>query len=302
MAWLQLKLLSQADEAERLSDLLTEVGAVSVTFVDAADQPLFEPLPGETPLWEQTLVTGLFSAEVNTEALIGELQRHWGDTPLPAYRWEGLEDQDWERVWLEHFRPMPFGERLWIIPTGFTPPDAEAVNIHLDPGLAFGTGTHPTTAMCLRWLDRHPPGGQSVIDYGCGSGILAIAAARLGASHVIATDIDPQALLATNDNAEQNGVANVIETCLPGAMPQVTVDLLLANILAGPLQQLAIDFARYTRPGGELLLAGLLEPQADALMQHYSQWFDIRVDQQVENWVCLHGVRLETVACEKPQA
>jgi ribosomal protein L11 methyltransferase len=302
VAWLQLKLLSQADQAERLSDLLTDVGAASVTFLDAADQPLFEPLPGETPLWEQTLVIGLFSAEVDTEALIGELQRLWGEQPLPAYRWEGLEEQDWERVWLEHFRPMPFGDKLWIIPTGFTPPDASAVNIHLDPGLAFGTGTHPTTAMCLRWLDRHPPLNQSVIDYGCGSGILAIAAAMLGASHIIATDIDPQALLATTDNARQNHVAEAIETCLPSAMPEVSVDLLLANILAGPLKQLAGDFARYTRPGGELLLAGLLEEQAEALMAHYSQWFAMTIDQQVEQWVCLHGVRLDSTTCEKPPA
>lgn len=296
MAWLQLKLLSQANEAERLSDLLTEVGAVSVTFLDAADQPLFEPLPGETPLWDQTLVIGLFTADIDTEALIGQLQQQWGTTPLPSYRWEALEDQDWERVWLEHFKPMSFGKRLWIIPSGFTPPDANAVNIHLDPGLAFGTGTHPTTAMCLRWLDRNPPQGQQVIDYGCGSGILAVAAAKLGAGNVIATDIDPQALLATQDNASQNNIENKIQSFLPAAMPEVSVDLLLANILAGPLQQLAIHFARYTRSGGELVLAGLLTEQADELITHYSQWFAMDIDQQVEQWVCLHGVRLDTPA------
>lgn len=296
MAWLQLKLLSQVDQAEHLSDLLTEVGAVSVTFLDAADQPLFEPLPGETPLWDQTLVIGLFTAEVDTEGLIGQLQQHWGNTPLPSYRWEGLEDQDWERVWLEHFKPMSFGKGLWIIPSGFTPPDPDAVNIHLDPGLAFGTGTHPTTAMCLRWLDRHPPSGMQVIDYGCGSGILAVAAAMLGASNVIATDIDPQALLATNDNARQNQVEQHIQTFLPGAVPEIRVELLLANILAGPLQQLAIDFARFTNAGGGLVLAGLLEEQVEELIQHYSQWFSMSVDQQVEQWVCLHGTRLDTPA------
>jgi ribosomal protein L11 methyltransferase len=155
--------------------------------------------------------------------------------------------------------------------------------------------------MCLRWLDRHPPQQQQVIDYGCGSGILAIAAARLGAARVVATDIDPQALLATNDNARQNQVAANIVTYLPQAMPIISVDLLLANILAGPLQQLAIHFARYTRPGGELLLAGLLKEQAEELMAHYSQWFSMDIDQQVEEWVCLHGVRLETEACEPSQ-
>lgn len=302
MAWLQLKLLSQADQAERLSDLLTDVGAVSVTFLDAADQPLFEPLPGETPLWDQTLVIGLFTADVGTEALIGQLQQRWGTETLPSYRWEGLEDQDWERVWLEHFKPMPFGKGLWIIPTGYTPPDPGAVNIHLDPGLAFGTGTHPTTAMCLRWLDRHPPQARQVIDYGCGSGILAVAAARLGATNVIATDIDPQALLATNDNARQNNVDDKIQTCLPAAMPEITVELLLANILAGPLKQLAIQFAKYTQTGGELVLAGLLEEQATELMKYYSQWFAMDIDQQVEQWVCLHGTRLDTPTCESPQA
>ena len=302
MAWLQLKLLSQADQAERLSDLLTEVGAVSVTFLDAADQPLFEPLPGETPLWDQTLVIGLFTADVGTEDLIGQLQQHWAAGPLPSYRWEGLEDQDWERVWLKHFKPMPFGKGLWIIPSGFTPPDPEAVNIHLDPGLAFGTGTHPTTAMCLRWLDRNSPKDKQVIDYGCGSGILAVAAAKLGATNVIATDIDPQALLATNDNAKQNAVAEKIQSFLPQEMPEITVALLLANILAGPLQQLAIQFAKYTQVGGELVLAGLLEDQANDLMQHYSQWFAMDIDQQVEQWVCLHGTRLDTPACETTQA
>ncbi len=294
MSWLQVKFSTQANEADQLSDLLTAVGAVSVTLLDAADQPLFEPLPGETPLWDQTLVIGLFTAEVDTEALIGQLQQHRGDGPLPPYRWEGLDDQDWERVWLKHFKPMPFGQRLWIIPSGYAAPDPGAVNIHLDPGLAFGTGTHPTTAMCLNWLDRHPPQQLQVIDYGCGSGILAIAAALLGASEVIATDIDPQALLATNDNARQNQVAANIVTYLPAAIPDFSVDLLLANILAGPLQQLAEHFARYTRPGGELLLAGLLEEQATALMAHYSQWFSMDIDQQVEEWVCLHGTRLNT--------
>ena len=186
MSWLQVKFSSIANEADRLSDLLTDVGSVSVTFLDAADQPLFEPLPGETPLWDQTLVIGLFSADVDTETLIGQMQQLWGDSPLPAYRWEGLEDQDWERVWLKHFKPMPFGKRLWIIPSGYVAPDPTAVNIHLDPGLAFGTGTHPTTAMCLRWLDRHPPLHRQVIDYGCGSGILAIAAAKPGAAEVSA--------------------------------------------------------------------------------------------------------------------
>ncbi|MFO7602637.1 MAG: 50S ribosomal protein L11 methyltransferase [Gammaproteobacteria bacterium] len=296
MSWLQLKCCVHADEAEQLADLLSDLGAASVTFLDAADQPLFEPLPGETPLWDQTLVIGLFSAEADTEALLGQLQQHWGDSPLPACRWEGLEDQDWERVWLKHFRPMSFGQGLWIIPSGYAAVDPTAVNIHLDPGLAFGTGTHPTTAMCLRWLERHPPQGQTVIDYGCGSGILAVAAARLGAAQVIATDIDPQALLATHDNARQNGVADNIQTCLPPAMPTICADLLLANILAGPLQQLASHFARHTRSGGELVLAGLLAEQADTLMAHYARWFAMDIDQQVEQWVCLHGIRLDTPA------
>ncbi len=291
MPWLQLELETRPDEAERLSDLLSEAGASAVTFQDAADQPLFEPPLGTTPLWRSTRVIGLFEADTGMQAVIDHLQSRLGDTAMPPWHLNPLEDRDWVRAWMDDFKPMQFGEQLWICPTGFAPPAPEAVNILLDPGLAFGTGTHPTTAMCLRWLDAHPPQGQRVIDYGCGSGILAIAAGLLGASHIEAVDTDPQALLATGDNAAKNRLEGRIRSWLPDDFPASPAPLLLANILAAPLMSLAPLFARLVQGGGNIVLSGIIENQAEDVMACYRESFDIHVQQQQDEWICLAGQR-----------
>ncbi len=291
MPWLQLELEATPETADRLADFLQEVGAAAVTLQDAADQPLFEPPPGATPLWHSTRVIGLFDSDTDIPAILERLQAALGDHPLPAWHLNPLEDRDWVRAWLDDFRPMRFGERLWIVPTGYTPPAPDAVNILLDPGLAFGTGTHPTTAMCLRWLDAHPPVDRKVIDYGCGSGILAIAACRLGARLVVGVDTDPQALLATRDNARKNGVEACISVFLPADFDSSPVPLLLANILAGPLENLAPRFAELVQGGGQLVLSGILAEQAAAVMAAYAPAFDMQLTEQQDQWVCLSGTR-----------
>ncbi len=291
MPWLQLELLTHPDLAERLSERLSAHGAAAVTFQDAADQPLFEPPPGATPLWGQTRVVGLFAAEADVQAVVTALERELAPAPLPPWRLEPLEDRDWVRAWMDDFAPMRFGERLWIVPGEMSPPAPDAVNIRLDPGLAFGTGTHPTTAMCLRWLDAHPPAGQTVTDYGCGSGVLAIAAARLGARRVIGVDTDPQALLATAENARRNTVADRVQAFLPDDAPAETADLLLANILADPLVELAPLLAHRVRPGGHLVLSGILADQATMVTEAYRPDFDLVRTETEDGWVCLTGVR-----------
>ena len=291
MPWLQLKLVTHAGEADAISDLLTELGAVAVTYEDAADQPLFEPDPGETRLWRETRVVGLFEADTDIEAVKTELLTRL-DSPPAHLNIDPLEDKEWTRAWMDAFKPIPCGQRLWIVPSWHQPSDPEAVNVILDPGLAFGTGTHPTTALCLQWLDSHPPQGLEVIDYGCGSGILAIAAALLGARHVWAVDHDPQALIATRDNADKNGVADKITTCLPEELAQFEADLVLANILANPLMELAPKLAQQVKKGGDIVLSGILSHQADPVRQRYQQWFDMNPARQQEEWVELDGKRI----------
>ncbi len=290
MLWLQLKFETGPQQAERLSELLEAAGASAVTMQDAADQPLFEPPPGATPLWNQILISGLFEADADIEQILANIKQALGDAPLPNWTLNPLEDKDWVRAWMDDYQPMCFGKKLWIVPSTFIPPDPEAVNILLDPGLAFGTGTHPTTAMCLRWLDAHPPVEQTVIDYGCGSGILAIAACRLGATSALAVDNDPQALLATRNNAQLNQVSDQVRVYLPEECPSTGVPLLLANILAGPLHALAPQFAERVQPGGHIVLSGIIESQAEDLIQRYHPWFDMTVYRQEEEWICLQGI------------
>ena len=291
MPWLQLELEATPDYAEQLSELLQAAGAGAVTLQDAADQPLFEPPPGTTPLWNSTRVVGLFEADSDIPVVLTYLQQQLEPEPLPRWHLNPLEDREWVRAWMDNFQPMRFGEQLWICPTGYTPPEPEAINILLDPGLAFGTGTHPTTAMCLRWLDAHPPQDLEVIDFGCGSGILAIAACKLGARHVSGVDTDPQAILATHDNAEKNQVSDRIDAYLPADFHAQPVPLLLANILAGPLQSLAPRFSELVEPAGHIVLSGILAEQAEAVMQPYRASFEIQVVEQQEEWVCLAGQR-----------
>ncbi|GLQ00398.1 ribosomal protein L11 methyltransferase [Methylophaga thalassica] len=287
MAWIQFICNTTSDKADALSDAFSECGAAAVTFEDDADQPIYEPDLGTTPLWTATRVVALFDAETNPDDVDKMLSTLVND--MPPYRVEAVEDKDWEREWMDNFHPIQFGERLWICPSWHTPPAPDAVNILLDPGLAFGTGTHPTTALCLNWLDQADLKGKYVIDYGCGSGILAIAAALLGAERVIGVDTDPQALEATRANAARNGVE--IEAYLPGDCPDEPCDLLLANILAGPLQTLAPRFANLAKPSAELVLSGILEVQAQEVSDSYAAWFDMQAPTIKEDWTRLNGTR-----------
>ena len=293
MNWLQLRLDCAQAGAAATEEALLAAGALSVTLEDRADEPLLEPGVGETPLWQAVRVTGLFSADTDMAPIVAELAA-LSDASSP--RVELLEDRDWVREWMQHYRPMRFGERLWICPSWTDPPEPDAVNLLLDPGLAFGTGTHPTTAMCLAAVDRFAAPGQRVVDYGCGSGILGIAALRLGAERLLAVDNDPQALTATADNAARNGIeAGRIEISLPGDAAtsawRASADLVLANILAGPLVQLAPEVSALLAPGGRLVLAGLLANQADALVAAYAPHLALAELYRDGDWVCLAGSR-----------
>jgi ribosomal protein L11 methyltransferase len=295
MPFLQLILPIGAADPAPYEDALLAAGASSITLEDEGDDPVLEPLPGTTPLWPRVRVKALFDADVDTDQLLLSLAAEFGEV-LKQARFETLADRAWEREWLKDFKPMRFGERLWICPGGQFPTAEQptAVVIELDPGLAFGTGTHPTTALCLEWLDSADVAGKRVIDYGCGSGILAIAAAKLGATIVSAVDIDPQALIATRDNAERNGVTQLITPQLVADADLVPADILLANILAGPLESLAPTFASLVHTGGRLVLSGILRNQAEAVATTYAPWFDIAPVVVRDDWARLDGVRRPT--------
>lgn len=289
--WRQLAATVAEAHAEPLSDLFQELGAVSVGLEDAGDQPLFEPKPGETPLWQSTKVVALFEDEAVDEAAVrAQVEAEFG-AQLLAWDSSILEDQVWERAWLEYFQPMRFGEKLWICPSGFEPPAPEAVNVWLDPGLAFGTGTHPTTALCLEWLDGQDLAGKTVVDYGCGSGILAIAALRLGAASAFGVDIDPQALTASADNAAKNGVEAGLQLGYPKALPADEADIVLANILAGPLVELAPALIKHLKPGGSLALSGVLATQAEQVRRAYEADIELAPTVIREDWALITGTR-----------
>lgn len=285
MPWLELRIDSSRENAPALEESLLAAGALSVTLQDNADQPIFEPALGETPLWQATRVTGLFEADVDTTKIERRLR-------LAHPHWHVVEDKDWEREWMQHYQPIQCGVRLWICPSWLAPPDPQAVNLLLDPGLAFGTGTHPTTFLCLSWLAEQSLQDLSVIDYGCGSGILGIASLLLGARQAVGVDIDPQALLATRDNATRNGLApEKFPVFYPNKAPAQPVDLLLANILAGPLVELAPTLLALLKPGGQICLSGVLAGQADAVQQAYGAAIDFAPIRQKDEWVCMTGVR-----------
>jgi ribosomal protein L11 methyltransferase len=290
MTWLQLRLDADPATASTLEDALLEIGAAAVTMEDNADQPVYEPGVGETPVWQHTRVTGLFTADTDMTAALAELQGHYGQA-LPPLRIEILEDRDWIREWMDSYHPIQCGERLWICPSWREPVDPNAVNLLLDPGLAFGTGTHPTTWLCMQWLDQQDLSGLTVIDYGCGSGILGIAALLLGADKVIAVDNDPQALLATRDNARRNNIDDArIECFLPQHMPAgLRGDMVVANILAGPLTSLAPNLAATLDAGAAICLSGILQSQADELMACYQHWFSQLTLTTKEEWVRIAG-------------
>lgn len=290
MTWQQIICQTTVQHQESISELLESAGAASVTLQDAADQPVLEPLPGETPLWDNLIMVGLFPAESDlTQVLLMlELQRNTG--AVSNIKLEQLEDKPWVREWMSNFHPMQFGERLWIYPSWSEPPDDASIKILLDPGLAFGTGNHPTTALCMEWLDGEDLSGKTVLDYGCGSGILAIAAAKLGAGKIIATDIDPQALQATQDNAQRNGLpAGAIYTCFPEDLEAVTYDIVVANILAGPLVKLSSSILGHLKPGGRLALSGILQEQVDMVSAAYAPALTETHIATQEDWVRISG-------------
>lgn len=293
MAWVQIRLNSTDQKAEEISDFLEEIGAVSVTFMDSQDTPIFEPLPGETRLWGNTDVVALFDAETDMQQIVAMLQQSGVIEPDFAYKIEQIEDKDWEREWMDNFHPMQFGKRLWICPSWREVPDPTAVNVMLDPGLAFGTGTHPTTALCLQWLDSLDLQGKTVIDFGCGSGILAIAALKLGAASAIGIDIDPQAILASRNNAEANGVADRLQLFLAKDQPQdLQAEVVVANILAGPLKELAPQIMTLVKPQGNLGLSGILSTQAESVCEAYQTAFTLDPVAEKEEWCRITGVKL----------
>lgn len=290
MPWIQLKINATDKNAEGLGDILSDSGALSVTFLDAKDNPVFEPMPGETLLWGETDIVALYEGETDMVQVMAFLNAEFGNDF--RYKLEPLEDKDWVREWMDQFHPMQFGKRLWICPSWRDVPDPTAVNVMLDPGLAFGTGTHPTTALCLQWLDAQDLEGKTVVDFGCGSGILAIAALKLGAKRVVGIDIDPQAITASKENAKRNGVEGKIELYLPQDQPDdILGDVLVANILAGPLEELAPLMQGLVKTGGPLALSGLLPSQAERLREVYGQWFDMAPATEQDEWIRLNGLK-----------
>ncbi|WP_420592244.1 50S ribosomal protein L11 methyltransferase [Bacterioplanoides sp.] len=297
MSWIQIRIHAQRAQVNSIEDALMAQGALSVTLQDDADQPILEPELGTNPIWDETQIIGLFEANQNSELLLKNLNgfyQNLSGQSLPKHKLEILEDKDWIRAWMEDYHPMQFGQRLWVCPSWQTPPQPDAVNLMLDPGLAFGTGTHPTTDLCLQFLDQEVEGEELVVDYGCGSGILGIAALLLGSEKMVGVDIDPQALTATRDNAGRNNISDdLYDVFLPDKTPDVKADIMVANILAGPLQALAPDIARLTRSGGKLALSGLLAEQAEEVSQCYSQWYNMNPAKQLGDWVLLTGTRRE---------
>lgn len=287
MPWQQLFIETSREKSDLISELLESHGASAVTLQDAADHPLFEPPPGATPLWEHIQIIGLFPADHDMTGVLAALKLIL--SAEDHYRLETLADQPWERTWLDDFKPMHFGGDLWICPTHSEPPYPEAVNIRLDPGLAFGTGTHPTTAQCLRWLATHPPIHQTVMDFGCGSGILAIAALKLGAERVFAIDHDPQALIATEQNAKNNEIAMKQLTLTADliSLKGINISLILANILANPLMMLAPQFVEWLSPNGVIVLAGILLTQKAEVLKAYEPWFHLVSEAEEDGWCCL---------------
>ena len=300
MSWLELSLTLHAAQQESVEAALEDLGALSITLADAdADTPderaIFEPGVGQTPLWNDIVLQALFSADVDRAGLVHALADLVPELAPDRIAFRDVADQDWTRAWMDQFQPMRFGRRLWIYPWNAEPPagDDDAIIVRLDPGLAFGTGTHPTTALCLEWLDAADLSGKTVIDYGCGSGVLAIAAIKLGAARVVCVDNDEQALVATRDNAERNGVGDKVDLYTPDAMPAAAAGVLVANILAGPLHDLAPLFAQLLNRGAAIALSGILRGQEGELLSRYAEWFDeLSVDARGD-WIRIEGLRAE---------
>jgi ribosomal protein L11 methyltransferase len=296
MPWIQINATVSDSLAEPLSDAFMEANAASVTFSDALDQPIYEPEIGTTEVWQQTKVTALYDAEVETSPIIDQVLSVLPSLKIEQFKIEQLEDKDWVRAWMDQFQPMQFGENLWIIPSWInkeTLPNTDnkrAINLFLDPGMAFGTGTHPTTSLCLSWLDQNPPTNKTVIDYGCGSGILALAACKLGSKQVKGTDIDPQAITAGIENSQRNN--ENIDFKLVKNFDSQPVDLLIANILSGPLKELMPEFSKLIKAGGSLVISGLLSTQSENLINFYQQNNFVFVEQNdLDGWSQLSFIK-----------
>jgi ribosomal protein L11 methyltransferase len=278
MSWLKISFAIQKARLDIVSEKLEQAGAQAVTIEDAGDHALFDLLDGEQPVWDSSLVTGLFNAETGVDTVLSELVNTFAPDALPEFRIEELADQDWERSWMDRFQPMQYGHNLWVCPTWCEPPEPGASNIMLDPGLAFGSGSHETTRLCMQWLSTQELAGKSVIDYGCGSGILAIAALKLGAVNALGVDIDPQALQASRRNAELNQVSECLQLVLPENVPeQAAADIIFANILAGTLIELKSQLLGFRKAAGILILSGVLQSQKSLIVQEFEAGNSIQV-------------------------
>lgn len=289
--WQQVSLITTNEKADEISDMLTLLGAVAVTYMDAQDDPILEPLPGEQRLWPNTQVIGLFEKGTDTAPIVSYLQHNYGDNfPIAAH---ALQDQDWVRAWMDNFKPIQCGSKLWICPTWCKVPVEDAITVMLDPGLAFGTGTHPTTFLCLGFLDsmQQQLQGQEIVDYGCGSGILAIAALKLGAAKAYGVDIDPQALIASKDNAERNQVVDKLQLFDGENQDLHPCPFVVANILAGPLAELEPHIAALCQSGGHLALSGILMSQVDEITEAYQNDFEILEVKELDGWALVVGKR-----------
>jgi ribosomal protein L11 methyltransferase len=290
--WQQFVMDIGSLEPQLLEDIFNRHGAHAVTLTDAGDEPLLEPGPGETPLWANTRISGLFAADAELESLQEDIASSFSLDSLPGFRIEDLAGRDWEREWLKDFQPMAFGQNLWVCPGDQAVEANDAVVIKLDPGLAFGTGTHATTALCLEWLDGRGLRGKKVLDFGCGSGILSIAALLLGAKSATAVDIDSQAIVATQRNAERNQVAERVITALDAQSIGDRFDLVVANVLAGPLVENATYICERLKRGGYVALSGILADQADDVVSAYSQWIQFEPLATKDGWVLICGTRI----------
>jgi ribosomal protein L11 methyltransferase len=291
MAWQQITVITDESTAPKVAELFSDLGAVSVTYMDAEDEPVYEPAIGETKIWSNTQVIALYELDADFEAVAEHVRETFDTALLRDWRRELIEDQAWERAWMEYYQPMKFGDKLWVCPTGQEQHEPGTVCMLLDPGLAFGTGTHPTTALCLEWLARHDLAGKTVIDYGCGSGILAVAAVLLGAKEAHAVDIDPQALTATLSNAEKNAVQDKIKVYLPEQLPKMQGDIVLANILAKPLCELSERISTLVKAGGALVLSGILAEQTTQVADAYMSAIELNSPVQQEDWIRLDGLK-----------
>lgn len=290
---IEFRIHTLAQHVESLSDQLMLLGACAVSMVDAANQPIYEPAPGEMILWQETTVVAHFEEDQMQDSISHFLAEQQSNKRLSSFSISKVEQQDWVRTSLDQFQPQQFGNRLWVCPSWIEPPHLDAINVMLDPGLAFGTGTHPTTKLCLQWLDQHIHGKEQVIDYGCGSGILAVAALKLGAADAIAVDHDPQALDACMMNAERNLISfDAINVYFPDELPVTTTcDVLIANILAQPLIELAPKFAQLVRSSGKIVLSGILAEQAKQVLAAYQPFFNMNEPTFSDEWVRLDGIK-----------